>query len=132
MCSPDPRFLISKLSTQKIMDKLNWLTAYQIIIKESVLFIHKVVFNNQPKAITDLITFSLNNSQNIRQVRKPIVIEDHKSLKAKKSIIYLGIFLYNKLPTDIVLKNPKCLSHYLQENMHNFYNFDKILKYDPG
>ena len=41
------------------MSELKWITAYQIITKETVLFIHKVIHDNQPKAITNLLTFSL-------------------------------------------------------------------------
>ena len=94
-------FVSYKFSTQKVMSKLKWLTAYQVIMKESVLFIHKVIFNNQPKSTWDLITFWLNSSQNYRSSRKPIVIDDHHSKKVKKSLIYMAIYLYNKLPYEI-------------------------------
>ena len=35
-----------KYSTQRIMNELKWLNAYQIVIKESLLFIHKIIYNN--------------------------------------------------------------------------------------
>ena len=76
-------FTSYKLSTQKIMGKLNWLTAYQLITKETVLFTNKIVFNNQPQSITNLITFSLYHSQNVRSIRKPIIKEEHNPSKAK-------------------------------------------------
>ena len=108
-------FTSYKLSTQKIMGKLNWLTAYQLITKETVLFTHKIVFNNQPQSMTNLITFSLHHSQNVRSICKPIIKEEHNPSKAKKSIIFMGIYLYNKLMHDITGKNPKLLSKYLQK-----------------
>ena len=125
-------YISLKFSTQKIMQQLKWLTAYQLITKESVLFMHKVIFNNQPQAISDLITFSLSNNQNHRAARKPIIIDIHNSKKVKKSLIYMGTFLYNKLPLDIKNKNPKRLSKYLQDNIHHYFPFDRILNYDPG
>merc|ERR1712101_29806 len=102
-----------ELSTQKIMGKLNWLTAYQLITKETVLSIHKIIFNNQPQSITNLITFSLCRSQNVCSVHKPIIKEEHNPSKAKKSIILMGIYLYNKLTYEITCKNPKLLSKYM-------------------
>ena len=54
------------------MDKLNWLTAYQIITKEAVLFTHKIVFNKQPQSITNLIIFSLIRFQNVHSAQKPM------------------------------------------------------------
>ena len=114
------------------MAKLNWLTAYQLITKETVLFIHKIFFNNQPPTITNLITFSLCHSQNVRSVRKPIIKEEHNPSMAKKSIIFMGIYLYNKLTYDITCKNTKLLSKYLQKNIQYHYDFDRLPKYEPG
>ena len=114
------------------MNELKWLTAYQMIAKEAILFIHKVIYNNQPQAICNLITFSLSKSQNICSARKPIIAEYHNSKKVSKSLIYMGIYLYNKLPSAKINKNPKCLSIYLNNHMHLYYPFDRIPTYDPG
>ena len=65
------------------MKELKWLTAYQLITKEAVLFMHKVIYNNQPQAISELITFSISNNVNIRATRKPIIINIHNSKKVK-------------------------------------------------
>ena len=35
-----------KYSTNKIMNLLKWNTIYQMIIKESIIFIHKTVYDN--------------------------------------------------------------------------------------
>ena len=125
-------YISYKYSTQKIMNQLKWITAYQLITKEAILFMHKVIFNNQPKAICDLITFSLANTNNHRSSRKPLVIDDHSSKRVKKSLIYMGIYLYNKLPNEIRNYNPKKLSKFLQENIHYHFPFYRILNYDLG
>ena len=88
------------------MNNLKWLTAYQLIAKEAILFLHKVIYNNQPQAINNSITFSLCKSQNIRSTRKPIISEYYNSKKVRKSLIYMGIYLYNMLPTSIINKKP--------------------------
>ena len=73
-----------KYSTQHIMNELKWLNAYQIVTKETLLFIHKIIYNNQPKAMTQFFTFSLSKSQNHRSCRKSIVKENIPSTKGKK------------------------------------------------
>ena len=114
------------------MKELKWLTIYQLITKESILFLHKVIYNDKPLAINEFITFSLSKSDFYRKSRKPIISEYHDSKKVRKSLIYMSIFLFNKLPDEIRNKNPKRLSKFLQENIHYYFPFDRILKYDPG
>ena len=70
------------------MKELKWLNAYQIITKETILFIHKIIFDSQPKSMTQLFTFSLMNSQNHRYVRKSIVIDPFPTRKGRKSLVY--------------------------------------------
>ena len=43
-----------KWSTTKIMNKLNWLTIPHMIAKESILFLHKISFENIPKSLFNL------------------------------------------------------------------------------
>lgn len=121
-----------KYFTQNIMSELNWLPIYQMITKESILFFHKVVFDNQPAAITQYISFSLSNSQNCRQSRKSLIKENHPSKKMYQTIIHITNFLLNKLPTDICLKNTKQLYRYLKFNMDIYFPFDQIIRYEPG
>ena len=114
------------------MSELNLLPIYQMITKESILFFHKVVFDNQPAAITQYISFSLSNSQNCRQSRKSLIKENHPSKKMYQTILHMANFMFNKLPTDIRLFNPKKISKYLQTNMSLYFPFDRIVRYDPG
>ena len=48
------------------MYELKWNTIYQIIMKESIILIHKSVYENKPKAVTQFYTYSLNSNNNIR------------------------------------------------------------------
>ena len=101
------------------MDKLHWLTAYQIITKEAVLFTHKIVFNKQPQPITNLIIFSLIRFQNVHSAQKPMIKEDHNpQKKAPKFIFFMGVYQYNKLTCDITSRNPKHILVVCQN--HNF------------
>ena len=99
------------------MKQLKWLTAYQIVIKEAILFIHKIKNDNTPMSITQFYSFSLSNTQNICYTRKVIVNDNHPSNSSKKSLIYFGNYLFNKLPIDVRTKNPKQLSKYLQSDL---------------
>ena len=121
-----------KYSTQRIMKELNWLNAYQIVTKETIIFIHKIIYDNQPKAMTQFFTFSLTNSQNHRFCRKSIVTENISSSKGKKSLIFFGNHLYNTLPNNLKLKNPKQLSKYLQNHISYHFPFDRLPNFDPG
>ena len=121
-----------KFSTQKIMSELGWLTAYQIIMKESILFVHKTIYNNHPKAIFDLFTFSFSNSNNIRTIRKPMRDVYYRSKKAQKLMLFMGLYLYNKLSNDDKTMNPKRLSKYLNNNVQFYFPFDRIIKLDHG
>ena len=84
-----------KWSTVKIMKSLGWVTIYHIIVMESILFIHKCIFENCPKTITELVTFSINRDINVRNIRKPFLEKQHNSNKVKQSIINKSIYLYN-------------------------------------
>ena len=47
------------------MNELNMVTIHHIIMKESILFIHKVLFNSRPQVILKIFSYSLNNNLNI-------------------------------------------------------------------
>ena len=64
-----------KQSTIKIMNKIKWSTYYHILIYESIMSLHKSVFEWTPETIMELKTFSINMSQNIRSVQKPLMID---------------------------------------------------------
>ena len=114
------------------MQELGWLTAYQLITKETILFVHKTLYNSKPISIYELFTFSKNETQNIRSIHKPMVRDYHQSQKAHRSLLYMGIYLYNKLDNIEKNFNPKKLSKFLQKNLHYFFPIDRIMKIERG
>ena len=87
-----------KWSRNKILNNLNWSSVFHMIIYESIMFIHKAIFEGYPKTINNMFTFSLRGSQNFSNIRKPMVKREPKGNKDKNTIIFKSIFLYNKMP----------------------------------
>ena len=92
-----------KLNTTTILNKLNWLSYYQIIIHKSVKLIHRISYESQPASLSQLLYHRVVRSDIDRQVRKPSV--KYKSLLAKTSYNFLdrAIHIYNTLPDNILL-----------------------------
>ena len=118
-----------KLLTIDIMNKLKFMTIYHMITKESILFIHKIIYNQSPDAINKLITYGYNDN-NVRKVRKPRVKAICNSSKLRDSLLYRSIFLHNSLEYDLRNYNPKKLTEYLKENIQYIFPYNKILKED--
>ena len=78
------------------MNKLKFMTIYHMIAKESICFIHKLIYNNNPAAIYNLLSYG-DDDKNVRKVRKLRVNEVPNSQKVKDSIIYRSIYLFYKL-----------------------------------
>merc|ERR1712115_321862 len=88
-----------KMSTIDIMIKLKFMIIYHMITKESILFIHKIIYNQSPDAINKLITYGYNDN-NVRKVRSPRVKAICNSSKLRDSLLYKSIFLHNSLEYD--------------------------------
>ena len=101
-------------------------------MKESILLIHKYMYENKPRAITQFYTYSLNTDRQVRSLRKPIIKEQHNSKHMHKTLLLNGLHLYNQLSNDIKHKNPKQLSKYLNKNITYLFPSDRITRYDPG
>ena len=52
-----------KQSIMKILNKCGWSTIQQMIITSSTIFIHKIITNNKPKALTSLLNLRNNNKK---------------------------------------------------------------------
>ena len=89
------------------MNELKWNTIYSIIMKESLLLIHKAIFEDKLRSITEFFTFSVNNTSNVRSCGNPINKNIPKSKCMYKTIFYNGLHLYNKLDDNIKYKKPK-------------------------
>merc|ERR1712240_90314 len=64
-------YISYKMSTTYIMKELNMLTIHNMIVKETILFIHKVLYNNSPSVLYNLISYSSVDDNDVRSVRKP-------------------------------------------------------------
>ena len=116
------------MSTLAIMRELNILTVQQMVMRESIQFIHKIIVNKSPNVIFNLFTQSNCKNENIRGVRKFIMKKSHKSNKVTNSLFYRAQHLYNCLEFEFCNYNPKKLSKYLQENIKYIFPFNKIPK----
>merc|ERR1712177_56202 len=90
-----------KMSTLQIMAELRIQTVHQMVMRESIQFIHKVLINKLPGVIFNLFYQSNCNSDNIREVRKFRVKIVHKSNKVTNSLFYRALYLLNCLPTEV-------------------------------
>ena len=117
-----------KMSTLNIVKELKMLTIYQMIMKDAILFIHKVIFNKKPSAIFKFITFGGKENSAVRRVRKPRIKIETNSSKVRYSLLYNSIYLYCKLEDKIRLYNPKKLAKYLKENILYIFLHDNILR----
>ena len=96
-----------KLNTRTIMEKLKWCTMHQIIMSESLKFIHKIYFEHLPPSMTRYITFGLNNENNTRLCRKPSIINRPRSERMSQSIFHRSVYLFNKLDYGDRIMNTK-------------------------
>ena len=117
-----------KMSTLSIMKEIKMLTVYQMIMKDAILFIHKVLFNEKPSSIMKFITYGAKKNKMVRRVHKPRIKFEHNSTKVRQSLFYSSIYLYGLLEYDPRLYNPKKLAKYLQENMIYIFPHNKILR----
>ena len=121
-------FASFKMSTLQIMAELRIQTVHQMIIRDSIQFIHKVLIKKTPGVIFNLFYQSNCNSENIREVRKFRVKIVHKSNKVTNSLFYRALYLFNCLPTDVRNFKVKQMSKYLQDNIKYIFPYNKIPK----
>ena len=118
-----------KMSTLQIMAELRILTVHQLVMKESIQFIHKVLINKSPGVIFNLFSQSNCKMDNIREVRKFRVKVSHKSNKVTNSLFYRALYLFNCLETEVRTYKVKKLSKYLQDNLKYIFPHNKIPKF---
>ena len=83
-----------KWSTSKILHTLKWPTIQHLISSESLKFLHRPIFENFPKAITQLFNISLERSELARSTRIPRMIINSNSEYLTNSIIYRTLYMY--------------------------------------
>merc|ERR1712115_703171 len=117
-----------KMSTLQIMAELRILTVHQLVMKESIQFIHKILTNKLPGVIFNLFSQSNCKMDNIREVRKFRVKISHKSNKVTNSLYYRALYLFNCLEMEVRNFKVKKLSKYLQDNLKYIFPHNKIPK----
>merc|ERR1712177_5686 len=117
-----------KMSTLQIMAELRIQTVHQMVMRDSIQFIHKVLINKSPGVIYNLFHQSNCKSDNIREVRKFRVKIVHKSNKVTNSLFYRALYLFNCLPTEVRNYKVKKMSKYLQDNIKYIFPYNKIPK----
>merc|ERR1711895_142861 len=115
-----------KMSTLHIMSELRIQTVHQMIVRESIQFIHKVLSKKSPGVIYEL--FIQSNLENVRGVRKYRVKNNHKSSKVTNSLFYRAIYFLNCLDNEVRNYNVKKLSKYLQDNIRYIFPYKKVPK----
>ena len=115
-----------KMSTLQIMSELRIQTVHQMIVRESIQFIHKVLSKKSPGVIYEL--FIQSNLENVRGVRKYRVKNIHKSSKVTNSLFYRAIYFLNCLDNEVRNYNVKKLSKYLQDNIRYIFPYNKVPK----
>merc|ERR1712240_569429 len=115
-----------KMSTLQIMSELKIQTVHLMIVKESIQFIHKVLTKKSPAIIYDL--FMQSNLDNIREIRKYRVKNDHKSSNVTNSLFYRAVYFFNCLDNDVRNYSVKKLTKYLQDNITYIFPYNKVPK----
>ena len=90
-----------KWSTLKILNTLKWPTIQQLIISETIRFIHKPIYEDTPKAITNIFNISLKRSNLARSNRVPKMKILNKSDFSIKSVLHKATYIYSILPDSI-------------------------------
>merc|ERR1712002_319957 len=117
-----------KMSTLQIMAEVKILTVQQMVMKESIQFIHKILCNKSPSVIFNLFSQSNYNKDNTREVRKFQVKITHKANNVTNSLFYRAIYLFNCLSSEVRNYKVKKLSKYLQDNIKYIFPYNKIPK----
>merc|ERR1712115_384422 len=111
-----------------IMAEFKILTVHQLVMKESIQFIHKILTNKSPGVIFNLVSQSNCKMDNIREVKKFRVKVSHKLNKVTNSLYYRALYLFNCLETEVRTYKVKKSSKYLQDNLKYIFPYNKIPK----
>ena len=85
-----------RVSCYKINKSIGWDLPNQMIMKSSLIFIHKILSKHQPSQITDKIRMPrTRSSANI------CLKYQNKSSEFCRTTLYQGVKLYNSLPNEL-------------------------------
>ena len=87
-----------KWSNFKLLNYCKWLNGVHMIYYSTLCFIHKINYEMEPKSIINKLKYNKNN-KNSRYVNAPACnIYKSKSIITGNSLLFNGIFIYNKIP----------------------------------
>ena len=90
-------------------------------------FVHKINFEMEPKSLVNELKFN-NNVKNDRFVKSPVGnIVKSKSKITGDSLLFNGIFLYNKIPDNIKTLNINKFKIEIKKYIYEKLPHDKII-----
>ena len=104
------------------------ITIHHLIIKESIQFVHEILFNEGPRIIFEMYTYSISKKDNICSIRKPMISKKHKSENFLSHYFigpYISITYLTMKSNYLTRKN--CLSTY-KKNIQFIFTHNKIQK----
>ena len=112
-------------SSYEMLRTLNWL-AFPVRCKYFIgLLIFKAINNLIPSYISDLITFSSNNTNVLRSIAKRDISHNEPNTNyLKKTFSYSGMEIWNRIPTEI--RNSQKLTHSKVNSDHFFLKIAKV------
>ena len=109
-----------KWNTSRILGTLKWPSIYQLIISESLKFIHRPIYEITPPAIINLFDRSLKG--NSRKLPQPYMNIKENSEYMSKSIFYCTLFMYRIIPDTMRNLNPKKFSKSIYNHLKCYWD----------
>ena len=116
-----------KWSNFKLLKYCNWLGGVHMLYYSTLCFVHKINFEMVPKSLVNELKFN-NNVKNVRFVKSPVSnIVKSKSNITGNSLLFNGIFLYNKIPEYIKTLNINKFKIEIKKYIYEKLPHDKII-----
>ena len=116
-----------KWSNFKLLKYCKWLGGVHMLYYSTLCFVHKLNFEMEPKSLINELKFNKNN-KNIRYVKSPVGnIYNSKSKITGDSLMFNGIFLYNKIPDTLKILNMKKFKTEIKNYIYYNLPHDKIV-----
>ena len=101
-----------KVNNKRVCKEIKVDEPMQLILKQGILFIHKVLFNQYPPSILEEVC--------LPKSERNVEISMHyipKTDTGKKTCIYANIALYNSLNESLKSMPPKALKRYISKSI---------------
>ena len=116
-----------KWSNFKVLKYCKWLNGIHNIYYATLCFVHKINFEMEPKSLVSQFIFNNDLKNNIRFTKSPTDNKYKcKSNITSDSLLFNGIYLYNKIPDYIKTKNLKQFKSEIKSYIINKLTHNKI------